>query len=190
MDVFSAIKKRRSIRKFKRKPVEKKTIERLLELTTQAPSGKNLQPWRMVVLTGKEKEKLQEILLASVERLEQEGIKTGSCRNSIRAMKQAPVLIIFYNARPVYPGDLSSPNRYTWSVDIQSIGGAIQTMILAATGMGLGTLWICDIFYGEKDISSWLGIEHEMVGAVALGYADEEPEPRPRKSWQEVTEWP
>ncbi|MCK4374337.1 MAG: nitroreductase family protein, partial [Candidatus Brocadiae bacterium] len=70
-----------------------------------------------------------------------------------------------------------------------SIGGAIQTMLLAAQEVGLGTLWICDVFYAYEELRAWLGRGDQMVAAVSLGYADEAPGPRPRRPWQEVTEW-
>ena len=50
MDAIKSIEERRSIRKFQNKIVPKEIIERLLELATKAPSGKNRQPWRFVVL--------------------------------------------------------------------------------------------------------------------------------------------
>jgi nitroreductase len=74
-------------------------------------------------------------------------------------------------------------------VDVQSIGGAIQTMLLAAHELGLGTLWICDVFYAYDGLREWLGRKEQMIAAVSIGYADEAPEARPRKPWQEVTEW-
>lgn len=43
-------------------------------------------------------------------------------------------------------------------------------MILAAQDFGLGSLWICDIFYCDKEICSWLNSTYELVAAVAQGY--------------------
>jgi nitroreductase len=62
-------------------------------------------------------------------------------------------------------------------------------MILAAEDFGLGTLWICDIFYSHKEICSWLNREEELVAAIAIGYPNQSPYPRPRKSVEEVAEW-
>jgi len=50
MDVFEAIKKRRSIRRYKGEPIEKEDIEKMVEAARSAPSAKNLQPWRLVVV--------------------------------------------------------------------------------------------------------------------------------------------
>ena len=73
---------------------------------------------------------------------------------------------------------------------LQSTGGAIQTMLLAAHDLGLGALWICDILYAEREVKEWLGREEQtLVACVTLGYAAESPQARPRRPWQEVTEW-
>lgn len=72
---------------------------------------------------------------------------------------------------------------------IQSIGGAIQTMLLAAQELGLGTLWIGHIFYAGKKITDYVKKNEELVAAISVGYADEVPQATSRKSWAEVTEW-
>jgi nitroreductase len=189
MNTIEAIKKRRSIRKFSNTPVPRDLIESILEAATQAPSGKNRQPWRFVVLEGDKKKELIEIMSKSVEHLKSIGINTGSCEWTIKCMDHAPATVLVFN-------DSSSPkekhegmDKYQWLVDIQSIGGAIQTMILAAEELGLGTLWICDVFYADEQICSWLNRKDELIGAVSIGYANEAPAARPRKLWKEVTDW-
>jgi len=46
---------------------------------------------------------------------------------------------------------------YSDVVDIQSVGAAIQNMLLAAVDLGLGSLWICDVFFGYEELCAWLG---------------------------------
>ncbi len=188
-DVFKVIRGRRSIRQFKDRPVNRETIIKLIEHSIQAPSGKNKQPWRFIVLEKESKEELVEIFQTVVQKLKKQGVDTGSSEWTINSIRQAPVLLLVYNSRHRYGNDVDEYERYTWSVDIQSIGGAIQTMLLAANGMGLGTLWVCDIFFADCEVSDWLGRDDELVAAVAVGYPDETPNPRPRLGWQEVTEW-
>ncbi|MEF8832293.1 MAG: nitroreductase family protein [Candidatus Thermoplasmatota archaeon] len=50
MDVFDAVKKRRSIRRYKGEPIEKEDIEKMVEAARSAPSAKNLQPWKLVIV--------------------------------------------------------------------------------------------------------------------------------------------
>jgi len=189
MDVFDAIKRRRSIRKFQDKPIPRGLIEEVLVAATLAPSGKNLQPWRFIVLEGDAKQHVVETMLARAEALKAAGVNIGSAIHSARIMAQAPAVVLVYDAL-IKPADDHNGMARLWSlVNTQSIGAAIQNMLLAAEAVGLGTLWICDIFVAEEEISSWLGRTDELVAAVAIGYPDEAPPPRPRKPWQEVTEW-
>ncbi len=72
-------------------------------------------------------------------------------------------------------------------VNIQSIGAAIQNMLLAAVELGIGSLWVCDVFYAYEELCEWLGEEGEMIAAICLGFADESPDARWRKPIDEVT---
>ena len=55
MDLYEAIKGRRSVRRLKPDPVPKEVLERIFEMATRAPSGMNLQNWHFVVITGERK---------------------------------------------------------------------------------------------------------------------------------------
>jgi len=50
MDVFDAIKERRSIRRYKGEPIQKDDIEKMVEAARLAPSAKNLQPWKLIIV--------------------------------------------------------------------------------------------------------------------------------------------
>ena len=62
-------------------------------------------------------------------------------------------------------------------------------MTLAATELGLGSLWICNTFFAQRELCEWLDTDGELYGALALGYADEQPAARPRKSRSDAVEW-
>ncbi|MDM5180254.1 nitroreductase [Massilia sp. DJPM01] len=62
--VDAAISSRRSIRAFLPTPVAREDIERILEVSARAPSGTNIQPWKVTVLTGQAKERLAQAILA------------------------------------------------------------------------------------------------------------------------------
>ena len=69
----------------------------------------------------------------------------------------------------------------------QSIGAAIENMTLEAAAQGLGSLWICNSFFAQKELSDWAGCE--LYAVLAVGYADEAPEARLRKRTEDVIEW-
>jgi len=187
MNTLEAIVQRRSIRKFKDTPVSDDIIGKILNAAIQAPSGKNRQPWHFIVVKQDHRAEMVRLMRAGIEKLKAQGSDTGSSEWTARIMEQAPVTIFVFNTNE----ELLELERTRVSnvVDVQSIGAAIQNMLLAACELGLGTLWICDVFYAYQELASWLGETHQMIAAVSLGYPDEHPAARPRKSVNEVTRW-
>jgi nitroreductase len=186
MDVIKAIEDRRSIRKFQYKTIPKEIIEKVLELATKAPSGKNRQPWRFVVLQNSRKNELVNIMEDALNKYKKQSKSTGSFELSINSINEASLVVLVFNAFSNLEEDY---NHYRLLTDVQSIGAAVQTMLLAAQDFNLGTLWICDIFHCDKEICSWLKRKEELVAAVAIGYPNQLPYPRPRKSLEEIVEW-
>jgi nitroreductase len=64
MSVTQAITARRSVRAFTDQPVARETMEEILELAGRAPSGGNLQPWKIYALAGAEKDRLSQAVFA------------------------------------------------------------------------------------------------------------------------------
>ena len=186
MDVIKVIEERRSIRKFQDKTVPKEIIEKILELATKAPSGKNRQPWRFVVLQSSGKDQLVSIMENALNQYKKRNKSTGSFELSINSINEASAVVLVFNAFSNFEEDY---NHHRLLTDTQSIGAAVQILLLAAQDFELGTLWICDIFHCDKEICSWLNRKDELVAAVAIGYPNQSPYPRPRKLLEEVIEW-
>lgn len=188
MKVYEAIEQRRSIRKFKPDPVPQELLEKVLTAATLAPSGKNKQPWKFYVIRGDKREEMLQAMAKGMDRLSEMGINTGSARYTRQVMAHAPVTIFVFNPTSKHPLlRRDTLEIYSDVVDIQSIGAAIQNMLLAAEASGLGSLWICDVFFGYEELCDWLGEKGQMIAAVSLGYPDQSPQARPRKSVSEVT---
>ena len=188
MNVMEAISARRSVRKFEDRPFSQDALEKILLAGTLAPSGHNKQPWKFYVVQGEKRAEMIQTMKEGMNRLEGMGIKSGSAKYTIRWMAQAPVTIFVFNPTgksPFEKRDLNDP--FSDIVDIQSIGAAIQNMLLAATELGLGSLWICDVFAAYNEFCEWLGAEGQMIAAVSIGFPGQFPEPRPRRSIEEVT---
>ena len=186
METQNVIEGRRSIRAFQDKPISKKVLTQLLELASKAPSGKNRQPWRFLVLQSEGKNEFLRVMQDAVAGRKANGINVGSCEGSILAMETAAAVVLVFNpfskAEPDY-------NHYRLLTDTQSIGAAIQNLLLAVTDAGLGGLWICDVFNVMEEISEWLKRPDELVAAVAIGYPAQSPFARPRKPLAEITKW-
>jgi nitroreductase len=191
MSTREAIAARRSIRRFKPDPIPEEALRAILTAGTQAPSGKNRQPWRFIVVQGEGKRaEMVRIMREGIARNKAKGWDTGSSEWTANIMEQAPVTVFVYNPHGIVPWEPHSvEQQFHAVVNIQSVGAAIQNMLLAALDLGLGSLWICDVFEAYHDLGQWLGEDSAMIAAVSFGYPDESPAARPRKSVDQVTRW-
>jgi len=187
MNTLEAIAARRSIRKFKDTPIPDDVLEKILTAGMQAPSGKNRQPWRFIVVKSDKRSEMIQIMRAGIAHTKTQGDDPGSSEWTANVMEQAPVTVFIFNPEGIRPWEKHSIGQmFDDVVDIQSIGAAIQNMLLAALDLGLGSLWICDVFYAYEELSKWLGESGEMIAAVSLGYPDESPAARSRKPYDVV----
>ena len=169
MDIIQAIYKRRSIRKYLDKQVEKNKIITLIKAATAAPTAVNCQPWEFIIVNQKEKlDELKEQL--------------------VFARYNAPVAIVVCGNMKLA---LKGQDHELW---IQDCSAAIENILIAAANIGLGSVWI-----GIYPIESRIKILKEIfnipeyvtpLGIVYIGYSAEEQEPRTRYNekrvyWQE-----
>ncbi|KQC14658.1 MAG: hypothetical protein APR63_05360 [Desulfuromonas sp. SDB] len=190
MNVLEVIASRRSIRKFKDHTVPDEIIRKILTAAIQAPSGKNRQPWRFVVVKGEKCKQMVQVMRQGIAKMKDREEDIGSAEWSAQVMEQAPVTVFIFNPFGMDPWLAHSIEQMFWGVvDVQSVGAAIQNMALAAQSLGVGSLWICDVFSAYEDLKKWLQEEGQMVAAMSFGYADESPDPRSRKPVDEVTRW-
>jgi nitroreductase len=188
MNTFEVIEARKSIRKFNDEPLPQEILEKILKTATLAPSGKNKQPWKFYVVRGDKRAEMVAEMQKGMDRLSSQGINTGSARYSIRVLAEAPVTIFVFNPTSKHPLlERDTLEIYSDIVDIQSVGAAIQNLLLAATDLGVGSLWICDVFFGYEELCEWFGEKGQMIAAVSLGYSNQKPRSRPRKPVDEVT---
>lgn len=194
--VADAMYNRRSIRKYMKKPVEQSVIEQIIDAGRVAPSAKNRQPWKYFVYSGDSKEKLLACMEKGIEneeispRLPLSGFGIPDAKNTLRIMKEAPVIIMVFNIIGKSPfAQLDVDERFTEINDMLSIGASIQNMLLKAEELNIGTLWIGNTCFAHKELLEYIGGAGELVCAVALGYKAENPPMRPRKGLQDISEY-
>ena len=195
--MVQAIYERRSIRKFQNKPISKQDIIDILQSGIRAPSSKNRQPWNYIVVQEKAKEEMLKAFREGIFReetkdalLPQSKKYISGAKYTVEILEQAPVVIFAIN--PLGKGVLAelTPEERIYEVcNIQSISASIQNMLLEATQKGLGSLWICDIYFAYVELCEWLNVEGELLAAIALGYPDESPKEQPRKKIEDIVEW-
>ena len=194
--MIQAIQNRRSIRQYSPENVPTEIIEEILKAGISAPSSKNRQPWKFVVVSGKSKKSMLSVMKQGIEREKQSPLLPESAQyiagaeNTVKVMQQAPVIILIVNPLGLPLDKALSPEERIYEIcNAQSVGAAIENMTLAATELGLGSLWICDIFFACKELSDWLSVDGELYAAMAVGYAEENPPARPRNHLDNVIEW-
>ncbi len=190
MNTLDAIAARRSIRKFKPDPVPAEVLQTIFRAALQAPSGMNRQPWRWVVVSSDRRKDMVRVMREGLAKTQASGRSTGSTEASMKIMEQAPVTAFVFNASGLLPWQPHSVDQmFELLLDAQSIGAAMQNLLLAALDQGLGSVWICDVWYAYEELCGWLGTPGQLVAAVSLGYADEAPAARPRKPMSEMVRW-
>ena len=187
MNTLDGIAQRRSIRNFKPNQLPEDVLHTILGAGMQAPSGKNKQPWRFVIVKEDQRPEMVRILREGIAKEKAEGGDPGSSEYTARIMEHAPVTVFVFNPDGLSPWLAHSIDQnFTELVDTQSIGAAIQNMLLAAEDLGVGSLWICDVFYAYQALCDWLGEKGQMIAAISFGYPAESPAARSRKSYSEV----
>jgi F420 biosynthesis protein FbiB-like protein len=190
VNTLDAIAARRSIRRYKDTPIPDEALQAILTAATQAPSAKNRQPWRFVVVMGDSRAEMVQVMRQGIAKAKAEGEDPGSSEWSADLMEQAPVTVFVFNPDGLHPWLTRSIDQMFRDVlNIQSIGAAIQNMLLAALDLGIGSVWICDVYYAYEELRNWLGESGQMIAAVSLGYPDESPEARSRKPLSQVARW-
>jgi len=163
--LMQLIETRRSIRSYKDQEIEEDKLNYVLQAFRKAPSAKNLQPWKLVVI--KNKKILTDIAIA--------------CNNQT-FMEEAPVIIAACAKEEEAYGSMGG---YMSSYPID-IAIALEHLILAATEKGLGTCWIGA--FKEQLVKDILGVPENVrvVALTPLGYPAREASTRGRKPLTEI----
>ena len=166
MDFYQVIQSRKSIRAYKTDLISDDILERILEAGRIAPSAKNIQPWKFIVIKNPE---IKKALVTA-------------CRNQ-EFIAQAPIVICAVALEKIAWGNMGG----YWSSYPVDITIALDHMILAATNEGLGTCWIGA--YNEVEVKRILKIPEDVkvIALTPIGYPIQNPDAKPRKSLSEIT---
>jgi len=156
---MEAVRKRRSIRRYKPDQVPEDVLSKILEAARLAPSAGHRQPWHFIVVRDAETKRKLAISSWATE---------------------APIVIVGCT-------DTKTRGEPTCFIDLAI---AFEHILLAAANFGLGTCWMGRLG-ADETIKTVLGIpEHVRVVAVTpLGYPDETPGEKTRKSLSEIVHY-
>lgn len=192
-NIMDSIKKRRSIRKYSSRPVSKEILSEILEAAGWAPSAHNVQPWRFIVLIDKAlKQDLAEAMAnAWMADMIKDGmpmeVRENLRKTSVERFTRAPVLIIACLSMNDMIKYADKPRqKCEHDLAVQSLGAAIQNMLLAAHSKNIGACWFCAPIFCKDTVRKVLKIPEDVEpqALITMGYPAEKPSAPSRKPLQ------
>ncbi|HZX20783.1 MAG TPA: nitroreductase family protein [Clostridia bacterium] len=162
MNVLSAIQGRRSIRKYSNKPVEDEKLLKILEAARLAPSARNQQNWKFIIVRDS---KIRKELTEAIGQ---------------PFVGEAPIILVCCGTEPESIMKCGQP-RYTVDLSI-----ATAYMILEAYEQGLGTCWLGSFDEGMVKKVLDIPANVRVVAITPLGYPTEVPPQKSRKSLEDI----
>jgi nitroreductase len=161
MNLFEAIKNRRSIRAFKSDPVPEVTLNKILDAARWAPSAGNRQPWELIIVTDPIVKRYLRDAALGQSFIEESPLTIVVCANEARSAG-------IYGNRG---------RRFYCLLDVAA---AVQNILLAAYALGLGTCWVGS--FDDKTVINALNLPLGVrpIAIIPIGYPEETPQPPPR----------
>lgn len=179
MDLYQAIRERRSIRKYKPDPVPEAVVLRVLDAANWAPSGVNLQQWKFYVVASQKRDQIA----ASYGRMTEQNYPPAGKRTEqqeiflqwAKTYGGAPLIIV-----ATMPREELQPRRH--KMHLESVAAAFQNLLLAAYAEGLGTCWMTGPLADEANLGTILNLpaDEAIVALTPLGYPDQVVQEKPR----------
>jgi nitroreductase len=176
-EMLATIQSRRSIRNFiPDKDVADSDITAILRAANQAPSAHNQQSWRFIVLRGSKKDELVDLVAGKAA-----DFPRPSCallRMACRSIASAATVIAVANSGELirrgprlFAVNQEEVRDFFRIMEIQSSAAAVQNMLLAATSLGIGSVWLGILILMKDDVLRFLGEpQGEFMAIVPIGY--------------------
>ncbi len=198
MKLDDLIKERHSCRSYLPTAISDAKIKQIVEAARLAPSSKNAQQWKFVCIKAKEEShdiaNILENYYIKNKNNKEKMLGASSVFATGKILESCPAIILVFadteNITRTKVEDISA---------LLSIGGAVEHMMLKATDMGLGCLWICDTYFVHNELADYIlkklkGTEKEnfiskknrLVCAMAVGVMAEPKYPKNRKTLDEI----
>lgn len=177
---IKTIKERRAIRSYKDKEIEKEKIKEIIDAGLWAPSARNLQPWKFIIITNKE-------LIKEIGKKIQNKLIDNPRYSFVKERAKTKDDAIFYSA-PLVVFILGDKENKWAKIDCSL---AAENMMLAAKSLGLGScpIGMARFLMEEKDIVEILKFpeDYDLMLTLVFGYPKEKPKPKERN--KNVVEW-
>ena len=195
LNFLNLIKSRRSVKEYSPREVPSETLFRVLEAGKWAPSAHNAQPWRFIVIQDPAiKRRLAEAMASRWSRdMTKNGVqkelRESLIKTSVEWFGSAPIVVVAcltMEDMDEYPDERRK--KVEWVMAVQSVAAAVENMLLAAEGEGLGSCWFCAPLFCQDVVRKTLKIPQHIdpQALITLGYPAYKPTPPPRKSLEEI----
>lgn len=203
MDLDLVINSRVSVRKFKDKPLSNELIKKLVANAGKAPSINNSQPWKFIAVVNKAiltkmsdsvKEKLESLFPDLQNNHSKSKVVWYSSFFSdapcVIAISSEPYKAIVDDILESDELNHEEINRIRNYPNIQTIGAAVENLLLTAVDLDLGACWLTGPLIAKEELEEIIGIKapNGLAAMVAVGYPFENVKPRPKKPLEEILE--
>lgn len=175
-DTLEVIHRRHSIRQYAPEPVSNELLMTVLEAANCAPSAHNSQSWRFIVLRGEKKEALAKLVTEKVAQFPRPA--SVLMRMSAKSIYNAPAVIAVANTAELishgtelFKVDQEKGRDFFRTMEIQNSAAAVENLLLAATSLGLSTVWLGILYMIKDDVLDFLGEPAgEFMAVVPIGH--------------------
>jgi nitroreductase len=206
MEFKQVAEKRSSVRNFMDEKIPVEKLKEMVRIAAMAPCISGKETWKFVAITNKElikkmanvvKSKYEEILPKDDERLTENIKHTVEMFSSVFVKAPAVIAVLAEPYTAIIDKVLSETsftheeiNKMRNHPDIQTIGAAIQNLLLSAVDLGYGACWLTGPMVAKEELSKLIGVKEpfSLIAFVAVGKPDKEVAPRIKKPVDEIFE--
>jgi nitroreductase len=174
-ETLRTIKDRHSVRTFTRDDVTDEEISLLLQAANAAPSAHNQQAWQFIILRGEKKQELAQLVTTQSVAFPRPA--AALLRMGAKSILSAPVVIAVANTgdlikhgTELFKVEKEVAHDFFRTMEIQSSAAAVENILLAATSLGLGTVWLGVLYLIKDEVLRFLGEPGgEFMAVVPVG---------------------
>lgn len=189
---IATIYQRHSIRQFEDSSVDDTDIQLILDAANQAPSAHNQQSWQFIVIRGEKKKQLAQLVSSKAADFPKPS--AAILRMAARSLANAPVVIAVKNTgslirhgSDLFKIEMERAWNFFRTMEIQSSAAAVENLLLAATSLGLGSVWLGILYLIKDEVLEFLGEDKgEFMAVIPIGYSKREMRGPKKKSLKYV----
>ena len=174
-ETLKTINERHSVRMFLRDDVTEAEVRILVHAANAAPSAHNQQAWRFIILRGEKKQGLAQLVTEKSTSFPRPAATL--LRMGAKSIISAPVVIAVANTgdlirhgTELFKVEKEKAHEFFRTMEIQSSAAAVENMLLAATSLGLGTVWLGVLYLIKDEVLHFLGEPGgEFMAVVPVG---------------------